>query len=117
MVYFFMTTFVVLLRAVMEPNLASKLQGCYPESSQSLLQKPKRTHNTYRPTHEQPFLEFRLNEWLRLEHLADPFRSVRPPESDASTCGPKTVQDIAASAKISRDCTLKSGDEVQVRHE
>ena len=44
----------------------------------STAQKPKR--NIYRPTHERPFLEFQLIEWLRLEHLADPFRSVRPPD-------------------------------------
>jgi hypothetical protein len=25
-------------------------------------------------------LEFRLIEWLRLEHFADPFRAVRPPD-------------------------------------
>jgi hypothetical protein len=43
-------------------------------------QKPKRTHNTYRPTQERPYLEFRINEWLTLEHLADSSRSVRPPD-------------------------------------
>ncbi|KAI9463684.1 P-loop containing nucleoside triphosphate hydrolase protein [Lactarius psammicola] len=49
-------------------------------SPSSTIQKPRRTHNTYRPTQERPFLEFRLTEWLKLEYLADPFRSIRPPE-------------------------------------
>lgn len=42
--------------------------------------KPKQTNNTYRPTQERPYLEYRIIEWLRSEYLADPFRSTRPPD-------------------------------------
>ncbi|KAN0133654.1 hypothetical protein V8E53_008378 [Lactarius tabidus] len=64
-------------------------------------QKPKRMHNTYRLTQDQTLLEFRLVEWLRLEHFADPYFawSLRPissffghTESDASTCHPRKIK-------------------------
>jgi hypothetical protein len=36
--------------------------------------KPK-----YRPPKQRPVLDFRLIEWLKLEHFSDPLRAVRPP--------------------------------------
>jgi predicted GNAT superfamily acetyltransferase len=36
--------------------------------------KPK-----YRPPRHRPALDFRLIEWLKLEHFSDPLRAVRPP--------------------------------------
>lgn len=65
----------------MELNLGSKLQGLLP-GKLTVAPPEAKTNARYLSTNprEQPFLEFRLNEWLRLEHLADTFRSVRPPD-------------------------------------
>lgn len=33
----------------------------------------------YRPPKERPALDYRIIEWLKLEHASDPLRTVRPP--------------------------------------
>ena len=78
---------------MMDRDLASNF--CYPESSQlPPHHHPLLRNQNERTILEQPFLELRLNEWLKLEHLVDSFCTVRPPnfilsKSDASMCRPK----------------------------
>ena len=68
------------------------------------VQKPEQIIN--RPTHQHPYLEFRLIEWLRREHLADPYRAVRPSYFILSEMQRATlVQADPKTIKTARDIT------------
>ena len=69
----------------------------------SAAQKVKRTHNTYRPTQEWPFLEFRLIEWLRQEYLMDPLCCVCPPDLILADTQRATL--VRADLKKNQECT------------
>lgn len=60
----------------LEDLLPGKLAVAPPPPSTT--EQTKRMQNTYRPTQERQFLEFRLNEWVKGVYLADPYRCVRP---------------------------------------
>ena len=67
-------------------NLQDFLPGCLPgnETPADLNNvdtemAAEKSNPKYRPPKERPALDFRLIEWLKVEHKLDPLRSVRPP--------------------------------------
>src|SRR5580698_3927262 len=83
------------------------IPGKLPDSDPSppMVKKPIRT--VYRPTNKRPYLECRLIEWLQQEHLADPSRTVRPPDL--------ILSDTQRASLVRADLkTLKTADDITV---
>lgn len=71
----------------------------------SAVQKAKR--NVYCTTQECPFLDLHLIEWLQHEHLADPWRTVCPPDLILSeTQHASLVHADSKTLKTTRDITM-----------